>query len=133
MMHCFIPDKTNLRGGLLLLFHLKKSAAESQRLLVEAYGSEYALSKSQCRKWFQRFKSNDFELNDKERPGKPKKFKDAELKALIDEDPYQSEAKLAEELNVVRSTVGKRLHKIGFIQKEGKWVSHVLTDVQTIN
>ncbi|KAG5313563.1 MOS1T transposase, partial [Pseudoatta argentina] len=38
-----------------------------------------------CRDWFRRFKNNDFQLEDKERSGAPKKFQDKELEQLLDE------------------------------------------------
>ncbi|KAG5322393.1 MOS1T transposase, partial [Pseudoatta argentina] len=43
-----------------------------------------------CRDWFRRFKNNDFQLEDKERSGAPKKFQDKELEQLLDEDPSQT-------------------------------------------
>ena len=73
---------------------MKKSAAESHRILVEVYG-DHALSERTCQKWFARFKSGDFDLEDQERAGCPKKFEDAELEALLDEDPCQTQEKTA--------------------------------------
>jgi len=70
---------------------LKKSAAEAHRLLVEAYG---ALSEKSCREWFQKFKNGKFDVEDKERSGRPKVYEDAELEALLDEDSYQKELAL---------------------------------------
>ena len=81
-MSCHVPEKRYLRGGLLLLFHWKKTAAESHQILVESYG-EHALHESQCRKWFQRFKSGDFDLNDKEGGKPPKKFEDTDQKGVL--------------------------------------------------
>ena len=81
----FVQEKDVLRGSLITFFHLKKTAAESYRLLVEAYG-EHALTQKTCERWFKRFKSGDFDIKDKERPGQPKKFEDADLQALLDED-----------------------------------------------
>ncbi|KAG5323647.1 MOS1T transposase, partial [Pseudoatta argentina] len=37
-----------------------------------------------CRDWFRRFKNNDFQLEDKERSGAPKKCQDKELEQLLD-------------------------------------------------
>jgi len=45
---------------------LKKIAAESHQMLVEAYG-EHALGKSQCFEWFEKFKSGDFDVRNEER------------------------------------------------------------------
>jgi len=124
-MSTFVPTKRNLREGLLLCFHLKKKAVEAQRTLTEAYG-DYAPSISTCEYWFRRFKSGDFDTEDKERPGQPKKFEDEELEALLDEDPCQTLQELSESLGVDLSTVGKRLKAMGMIQKQGNWVPYQL-------
>jgi len=50
--------------------------------------------------WFRRFKSDDFDLKDKERSGQPKK-KDAELHALLDENSAWTLEKLVKALNVL--------------------------------
>jgi len=58
---------------------VKKYAVESYRLLIEAYG-EAALSETTCREWFRRSKSGDFDVEDKERAGRPKLVKNTKLK-----------------------------------------------------
>jgi len=68
---------------------------------VEVYG-EHTLSETICRDWFRRFKDNDFDVNDKEHPGQPKKFQDGELEALLEEDSCQTLKELSETLNVDR-------------------------------
>ncbi|KAG5317883.1 MOS1T transposase, partial [Pseudoatta argentina] len=83
-MSIFVPNKVYLRGILLHYFIQKKSAAEAHRIPVQTYGDN-ALSDTTCRDWFRRFKNNDFELEDKERSGAPKKFQDKELEQLLDE------------------------------------------------
>lgn len=72
-MSNFLPTKQHLREVLLHYFILKKSAAESYRLLVETY-NDNAPSERSCREWFQRFKDGDYDVKDKERFGAPKKF-----------------------------------------------------------
>ena len=62
-MSNFVPNKVFLSGVLLHYFNMKTSAAESHRILVEVYG-EHALSERTCQKWFVRFKSGDFDLED---------------------------------------------------------------------
>lgn len=91
-------------------------------MLVEAYG-EHALSERTCREWFARFKEGDFSLEDIGRGKPPKKFEDAELQVLLDQDDTQTQKMLAEILNVDRSTISDRLKATGKIQKDGKWVS----------
>lgn len=79
------PSKEHLRHVLLFLFNQKKNASESRRILVQTYGDNVP-TQDACVRWFRRFKSGDFDLKDKERPGQPKKFEDTELQALLDED-----------------------------------------------
>ena len=43
-MSSFFPEEEHMREALLFCFNLKKSAAKSHRILVEAYGDS-ALSK----------------------------------------------------------------------------------------
>lgn len=128
-MSNFVPKKQHFPQALIFCFHLKKTAAEAHRMLVEAYG-EHAPSERTCERWFSRFKSGDFSTEDKERPGQPKKFEDAELEALLDEDSSQTQDELARALNVDRSTVGYRLRALGFIRKLSNWVPHELTPAQ---
>ena len=81
-------------------------------------------------RWFRRFKSGDFDLKDKDRPGQPKKFQHAELQALLDKDDTQTQQQMAEKLNVGRQTISDRLHAMRKIQKAGKWIPHHLNDRQ---
>ena len=128
-MSNFVPEKVVLRGNLITFFHLKKTAAESHRLLVEAYG-EHAPTQKTCERWFACFRSGDFDVEDKERPGQPKKFEDEELQALLDENSCQTQQELALELGVAQSTISERLHAMGKIRKLGKWVPHQLDENQ---
>lgn len=128
-MSSFEPNKEHLRHVLLFLFNQKKNASESHRILVETYGDNVP-TQDTCVRWFKRFKIGDFDLKDKERPGQPKKFEDAELQELLDEDAAQTQQQLAEKLNVGRQTISDRLHAMGKIQKAGKWVPHQLNERQ---
>ena len=110
-----MPEKVFLRGVILHYFNMKKTAAESHRILVEVYG-EHALAERTCQKWFAQFKSGDFGLEDEERPGQPKKFEDEELEASLDEDCCQTQEELAESLGVTQAA--------GYIQKQGNRVPH---------
>ena len=89
-MSSFEPNKPHLRELLIYFFNLKKFAAEAHRLLVERCG-ETALSERSCREWFQKFKNGEFDIDDKERSGRPKVYKDAELEALLNQDSCQTQ------------------------------------------
>jgi len=84
-MSSLLPDKEHMGEVLLICFNLKKSSAESHRMLVEAYGDS-ALSETMCRDWFRRFKDGNFDLSDKKRENRSKKFEGHQLQALLYED-----------------------------------------------
>ncbi|UYV67982.1 SETMAR [Cordylochernes scorpioides] len=104
---------------------LQKGATDGHRLLCEAY-SKHALSIKSCEYWFLRFKSGDFDTRDKERGGRPIKFEDAELEALLDEDSSQTQEELAETLGVTQQAISNRLKVMGRGQKQGNWVPYEL-------
>jgi len=83
-----------MREFFLFCFNLKKSAAESHRMLVEAY-DDNALSET-SRDWFRRFNDDNFDLSDKKWENRPRKIEDYQLQALLDEDDTQSQKMLAE-------------------------------------
>ncbi|UYV78794.1 hypothetical protein LAZ67_16002798 [Cordylochernes scorpioides] len=124
-MSTFLPTKHNLREALLFCFNLKKSATDGHRLLCKAYG-KHALSIKSCEYWFRRFKSGDFDTRDKERGGRPIKFEDDELEALLDDDSSQTQEELAETLGVTQQAISNRLKVMGMVQKQGNWVPYEL-------
>ena len=126
-MSDFVPNNRHLREVLLFFFHLKKTAAEAHRELQKIYGdATLSLSKTTCRDWFRRFKTGDFDIDDRKREGRPKTFEDTDLEALLDKDPSQTQEELASSLEVTRRAISKRLHALGRIQKQGTWLPYDL-------
>ncbi|GFT93964.1 mariner Mos1 transposase [Trichonephila clavipes] len=80
-----MPSKNDLRTALTFYYHLKKNAAESHQMLVEAYSGN-ALSRTQCYRWFEKFRNGDFDVRTRSVADQQKEFEDAELQALLDED-----------------------------------------------
>ncbi|GBP98198.1 Mariner Mos1 transposase [Eumeta japonica] len=101
---------------------MARGLPEAHRLLVEAY-NEAALRERTCREWFQKFKNGDFDVEDKDRNGRPKIYEDVEL----EEDPSQTQKELALTLEVTQQAVSHRLQSSGIIHKQGNWVPYELT------
>lgn len=126
------PTKEHLREVLLFMFKGKKSATEAHEMIGEVYGQDI-LTVRACQKWFKRFKDGDFDLVNKDRGRPPNRFEDDELQALLDEDDAQTQEQLSRALNVTQQAVSLRLHAMGKIQKEGRWVPYNLTERQQEN
>ena len=122
-MSNFVLTKQHSREVLVDRFNWKKSAAQTHRMLMEIYGDNAPTDKS-YRECFRCFKKGDFDVEDKPRSGQPKKFEDKELRALLDEDPTQTQEELADTLGVTQETVSVRLKSTGMIQKQGDWVPY---------
>ena len=124
-MSVYEPNSRHLREVLLFCFNMKKTAAESHRMLSSSYGED-AISERTCREWFQRFKKGDFNVEDRHSGGREKVFEDSELETLLSEDSRQTQDELARSVGVTQQAISKRLKAMGMIQKEGTWVPYEL-------
>jgi histone-lysine N-methyltransferase SETMAR len=80
-----------------------------------------------CKNWYQRFRSGDFELSNRERPGQQKKLEDDELEQLLSENTAQSQQELALQLGITQQLISFSLNQLGKIQKLGGWIPHELS------
>ncbi|KAL6257781.1 hypothetical protein P5V15_011366 [Pogonomyrmex californicus] len=119
--------KEHIRFSIHFTFHLKKNAAEPTAMICAAYG-ENAVSHTTCKRWYQKFRQGDFSLEDEPRAGRPQKIETDELQALLDINSAQTKKELAEQLGVTQQSISVRLHTMGKVQKEGRWIPHELSE-----
>ena len=121
------------REGLrLLLLHehrLGSSARKAADRINQSMGPG-TVSHMTATRWFDRFKHGDYDLEDKQHPGRPPVFDLDVLKAAVEEDPRQSSWCLAERLGHSQTTVLRHLHDLGYVWKMPVWIPHELSATQ---
>ncbi|GBP43549.1 Mariner Mos1 transposase [Eumeta japonica] len=104
---------------------MARGLPEARRLLVEAYDGA-VLSQRTHREWFQKFNNSDFDVEDKDRSGRPKIYEDAKLEELLEEDSSQTIKELELTLEVTQQVVSHSLKLLGMNHKQGNWVPYEL-------
>lgn len=107
-------------------FPNEKNAVEAMELINSTL-DDNSVNHSTREKWFVRFRSRNFSLQDDPRSGRKRKVLDKELQSLLDENSAQIQEELVEQ-GVTRQAISVRLHAIGKIQKEGIWIPHELSE-----
>ena len=79
-----------------------------------------------CLEWFQRLKSGDFDVEDRNGGGKEKISEDSELQASFAKDSCQTQEKLAGSLGLTQQAILKRLKAMEMIREQGNWVTYEL-------
>jgi len=91
------------------------------------YGDN-AVSESVCRKWFARFRSGNFNLEDAPRSGRPSEINDDEIKALIENDRHLTAEEIAKRINISATQIRAHLKAMGYVKKVDIWVPHELSE-----
>jgi len=109
----------------------ERNATETIAIICVLYG-ENAVSHITYKRWYQKFRQGDFSLEDEPRAGRPQKIETDELQALLDINSTQTEKELkrnhAEQLGVTQQAIFVRLHTMGKVEKEGRWIPHELSE-----
>lgn len=120
---------SDFRPIFLYEFKLNQSAAETARKINQAFGND-SVNERTVQRWFAKFRSGDFSLENEPRSGRPTVIQDADLRTLVETDPSQTVRGMAEELGVSVHAVWNGLKRVGKVKKLDKWVPHDLNDRQ---
>lgn len=127
----YMMSLSDFRPIFLYEFKLNQSAAETARKINQAFGND-SVNERTVRRWFAKFRSGDFSLEDEPRSGRPRVIQDEDLRTLVETDPSQTVRGIAEELGVSSHAVFDGLKRIGKVKKLEKWVPHDLNDRQKL-
>ena len=92
------PEKIHLRHCILYEFHQGKNAPQTASSICSGYG-EFIVKARLCQRWFARFRTGNFSIEDQERPGRPRVMETDDLETLFKEDQRQSNRELVIRLN----------------------------------
>ncbi|XP_072757483.1 histone-lysine N-methyltransferase SETMAR-like [Anoplolepis gracilipes] len=123
-------NSADIRVIFLYEYKLGNSAAKAARNINQAFG-ENTVNDRKVQRWFEKFRTGDFSLQNEPR-GRPKtSVKNDDLKALVEADPAVSTRELAIRMKVDHTTILRHLSEIGKVKKMDKWVPHALTERNT--
>ena len=112
LLHCFLE---------------KKSPTKALKHLDKIYG-ETMFTLSFIHRWYHRFRSGRFELNDQKRKGRPQKLENKKLIQFIEETPLALSSDIAEKFKVTVQSIYKRMKKLGYSLKMDQWVPYAISD-----
>ena len=85
----------------------------------------------QCQNWFARFCSENFDIKDAPRSGRPTDVVDDKIKAMIENNRHSTTREFAEKFNISAHTcVERHLKQLGYVNKLDNWVPHKLNEIQ---
>ncbi|KAL1139196.1 hypothetical protein AAG570_009255 [Ranatra chinensis] len=106
----------------LVLFYFKKGkkAAETCRKICAVYGED-AVTERVCQKWFSRFRSGNFSVQDAPRSGRPTEINSDEVKEMVDTNPRYTTRQIADILKISKSSVENHLHQLSHVSRLDVW------------
>ncbi|GFU81136.1 histone-lysine N-methyltransferase SETMAR [Trichonephila clavipes] len=120
-------DKQHFRHTLLFYYRKGKNAVQARKKSTNVYG-EGVLTVRQCKNWFAKFRSGNFDVEDAPRSGRPVEADIDAIKALVDANRRITTREIGLRLNLSNSTVYDHLKGLGLYSKLDAWVPHVLTE-----
>ena len=72
---------------------------------------------SHCQKWFALFRSENFDLKDAPRSGRPTEVDNDKIKPMIENNWLSTTREIAEKLNILHTCVERYLKQLGYVNK----------------
>jgi len=119
-------SKDHLRHCLLYEYQLGHSARLAASNINGAIAQD-SVSHKTAAKWFNRFKEENYDLEDEARSGRPLEVDLDRLVELVESDPRQSARCIASTLGCSHTTVSRHLNQLGYNKKLGVYVPHDLS------
>ncbi|XP_076765234.1 histone-lysine N-methyltransferase SETMAR-like [Xylocopa sonorina] len=111
-----VANRVHYWHFMLFFFRKGKNATQAANKICAVYGED-AVAERTMRKWFPRFKAENFDLEDQERPGRPSTTDEDMIKTEIENNPCSTLRQLARMLNKPKSTIYDHTVKLGYVNR----------------
>ena len=81
-----------------------------------------------CQKWFAKFRTGDFSLDDAQRSGGPVEVDSDQIETLTENNQCYTTREIADILKIPKSNVENHLHHLGYVNCFDVWVPHKLSE-----
>ncbi|XP_025155728.1 histone-lysine N-methyltransferase SETMAR-like, partial [Harpegnathos saltator] len=109
---CVTMDKLKIRVIFKYEFRCRTNVAQTTRNINEVFGEDVA-NKRTVHRWFEKFRSGDFNVENEPCGRLETKVNNDELKAVVEADISQTTRELAARFNVTIPTILDHLKQIG--------------------
>ncbi|XP_025157458.1 histone-lysine N-methyltransferase SETMAR-like [Harpegnathos saltator] len=118
--------KEEIRYILQYHYNQREKAEQAAKKVCAVYGLNI-VSNATAKRWFQRFRSGNMDVEDETRSGRPIVENVDKIMEIVESDRHASTYSIAQELKISQKTVWNHLHKAGLKKKLDVWVPHELT------
>jgi len=109
-------NKVHFRYLMLFFCRKGKNVTQAANKICAVY-DEGTVAERTVRKWFARFKAGDFNLKHQKRSRRPFTTDEDQIKTLIENNLRYTTRKVAEMLNMSKSTIHEHFVKLGYINR----------------
>ena len=81
-----------------------------------------------CQKWFAKFRTGDFSLDDAPRSDRPVEVDSGQVEILIENNQRYTTREIAHILKISKSSIESHLHQLGYVNCFGVWVPRKLSE-----
>jgi len=125
-------SRVDIRKILHIQFKLRVTPSQAARNINTCYGRG-TTTRGTCYNWFKKFRLGASKVEDNKRSGRPLTVNPRAVLGAVENKPTATIRELASGLGTSKSTIQRRLKKLGKKRKLGEFVPHELTEVNKMN
>lgn len=122
-------DNNYLRTVIHYCWLRKLNGAETAKEINKTIGDK-TVSERTCQRWIKEFDSGNFNIDDKERTGRPSL--DVDIKAHLMDFPRATSRQIANHFDMSKTAVCDHMHKLGLQYMSCNWVPCLLSDANKL-